>query len=387
MKKYPPLFFALALFLVPASYLYADSTEKHIARDGDRLHPGLSLSSYLILSISDSSRTVLLDPKAVSFDDSQDAAAYIDGDTISYVQSATKHRFILHADTISYIGFENRATDFRLDSSVSVAHFPLKDGDIVRDSWTGHVFHHGSMLLKRMTGVSTSRVETGWKLTDGTDTLRNATRLVWTLDMAYADTDSLDTSLPDSITSGLISDMQVEARDLLSERMVTGRSLWFTEDARYPVLTDSRVSRVITTVGAGKADTVPISMLSMYYPSSFQYSDTGELPPEKPTRANSGSEGSQCNEFGDETAPGLLTVGEPYVMDHTISITLSNKGGAAEATLTIFSDSGIRLAEPSAVTIGVVPQKYKVNIPAGWQGIILLRVDAGNESYTLNVII
>ncbi len=107
----------------------------HTPRDGDQLHPGISGSRSLILSVDDTTKTVIIDPQALSFNDSRDAYCYIDGDTISYVQSATKHRFLFRGGAISYIGFENRATNFSLDSAVSVARFPLLGGDTVTGKW------------------------------------------------------------------------------------------------------------------------------------------------------------------------------------------------------------------------------------------------------------
>ncbi|MDE5795372.1 MAG: hypothetical protein K2I08_11710, partial [Muribaculaceae bacterium] len=182
MRKRHRLLFLTAIVSAAAFSICAQLNTEHIARNGDILHPGLSFSPDLILSINDSTRTVLLDPDAVIFDSSLDAATYIDSDTISYVQSATKHRFIFRSDTLYYLGFENRATYFRLDSAVKVAHFPLKDGDTVHDKWAGNMLQYGSMILKRTVGTSSSHTESGWTLADGTDSVRNATRLRWTLD-------------------------------------------------------------------------------------------------------------------------------------------------------------------------------------------------------------
>lgn len=245
-------------------------------RDHDRLHPGLAASPSLIVSVNDSARTVLIDPQGVSFDESYDASPYIDGDTISYVQFATKHRFLLRGDTLSYIGYENRATDFRLDAPVSMAVFPLKDGASVRAGWSGHMLHNGSMILRHVRGTSVSSVEEGWTLTDGNDTVSDAKRLLWKLDMAYADPDSVTASMPDSVASEMISEMQVDVKVVLSERLLTERAMWFADDARYPVLTDSRVSRMILSEEGIPTDTVPVSMLAMHYAASCQYSDTGE---------------------------------------------------------------------------------------------------------------
>ncbi|MDE5813279.1 MAG: hypothetical protein K2H72_03245, partial [Muribaculaceae bacterium] len=167
MKRISQILFLSALASIAAFSTVAQSDAYHIPRDGDRLHPGIASSQSLILSVRDSARIILIDPAAVSFDGDSDAWTYIDSDTISYVQFATKHRFKLSGDTLSYIGYENRATDFRLDRPTTAAVFPLKDGDIVRDVWTGHMLRHGAMMLRHVKGESTDRVESGWTLNAG----------------------------------------------------------------------------------------------------------------------------------------------------------------------------------------------------------------------------
>ena len=330
---------------------------------------------------------MLLDPSAISFGDDLDACTYIDSDTISYVQFSTKHRFLLRGDTLSYIGYENRATDFHLDSPAIVACFPLEDGNVTRDVWTGHMLQYGTMMLKHVKGESGSIAERGWTLTDGTDTVRNAIRLRWTLDMAYADPDSVTSVMPDSVASGIISDMQVDVRAMLSERLLTERTMWFSEDARYPVLTDSRVSRVIHADGGASADTVPLSMLAIHYPVTFQYSDTGEdyiaLRPDGKESINPYGETGH-----DDTQHGTsLSVGEPEANGGVVTLTLSSPHGPATATVTLFTDSGMRLTEPMEVMLTPVPQAYTINTPAGWTGVVLLRVDSGDESYTRKTIL
>lgn len=329
---------------------------------------------------------MLIDPQAISFDDSYDASPYIDGDTISYVQFATKHRFLLRGDTLSYIGYENRATDFRLDSPAVAAAFPLTDGKSVSDVWSGHMLHYGSMVLRHVRGISASSIDGGWTLTDGTDTLRNAMRLLWRLDMAYADPDSVSAAMPDSVASEKISDIQVDVKAMLSERMLTERTMWLSADARYPVLTDSRVSRILLDEAGAPADTVPLSMLAMYYPAPFQYSDTGE---EITVRKQGKTQGGNTYDASDDGLPDTgttLSVGEPEVGERIISVTLSSPSGPVVATVTLFSDSGIMLTEPKSVIVGTVPQSHSVEAPSGWSGIMLLRVDTGEESYTRKII-
>ncbi|MDE6481148.1 MAG: hypothetical protein K2L45_12865 [Muribaculaceae bacterium] len=387
MKKKHIFLFLIAIISAAAFSIHAQQNDGHIARNGDILHPGLAYSPYLIISINDSTKTVTIDPDVVTFDSSLDAATYIDSDTISYVQFATKHRFLLQGDTLSYIGFENRATYFRLDSAVNAANFPLKDGGTVRDKWSGSLLQYGSMILKRTVGISSSRAEEGWKLTDGTDTLRNTVRLKWTLDMAYADPDSVNASMPDSITSDIISDMQVDVKAMLSERLLTERTIWFSEDARYPVLTDSRVSRIVLSERGESADTIPLSMLAIYYPPSFQYSDTGEdyvaeKPHAKDTDNTYGEYGQGDNDHGTS-----LKVGNPELSGNTIAFILSSPSGTRIATVTLFTDSGIRLTEPKEVAVGPVAQRYSLDVSAEWKGVLLMRVEAGEESYTRKVIL
>ncbi|MDE6380895.1 MAG: hypothetical protein K2L11_10510 [Muribaculaceae bacterium] len=387
MKKISRIFLLSAMASIAAFSTVAQSDAYHIPRDGDRLHPGLAESRSVILSVNDSARILLLDPSAVSFDGDSDAWTYIDTDTISYVQFATKHRFKLSGDTLSYIGYENRATDFRLDRPSTVAVFPLKDGDIVSDIWTGHMLRHGAMMLRHVKGESTGRVESGWTLTDGTDTIRNVTRLRWTLDMAYADPDSVTAAMPDSVASEIISELQVDVKAILSERLLTERSMWFSEDARYPILTDSRVSRVILGEGGAPADTVPLSTLAIHYPASFQHSDTGEeFTAMKP---KGGDHGNNYGEYGYDAqdSGSSLQIGEPEAGAGSVSITLCSTTGPTSATLTLFTDSGIRLAEPVMVTVGTVPQTCTVDFPAGWTGVLLIRVESGEESYTRKTII
>lgn len=385
MKKISKIFLLSSVIFTVATATGTQPSTDHTPRDGDRLHPGFANSGSLIRSVNDSSRTVLIDPSAVSFDEDLDAFAYIDTDTLSYVQSATKHRFVLRGDTLSYIGYENRAVDFRLDFPAVSAVFPLSDGMASTDEWTGHLFQYGTMMLKHVRGISSGEAQGGWTITDGTDTLRNAVRLRWTLDMAYADPDSVNAAMPDSVASGIISDMQVDVRSLLSERLLTERTMWFTGDARYPVLTDSRISRIVFNEGAS-ADTIPLTMLAMHYPVSFQRSDTGEdYMSQKP---DGKSNGNSYGEYWDEDDRGTsLKVGEPEPSGDAITITLSSPSGTSTATVTLFTDSGMRLTEPREVTLTNVPQQHTVNVPSGWTGVILLRVESGDESYTRKTII
>lgn len=386
MKRISRILIPAIATLAASSPTGARTAADHTPRDGDRLHPGFAAPNSLILFVDDSTKTVSIAPQAVAFDSGSDAYVYIYGDTVSYVQSATKHRFTLRGDTLSYIGHENRASDFRLDRPAQVALFPLNGRAVVRDGWSGHLLQYGSMALKHVSGESHSYVDKGWTLTDGTDSLHNVTRLVWTLDMSYFDPDSISISMPDSVASEWISEMQVDVQAVLSERLLTERAMWFAEDARYPVLTDSRVSRIMLGEGGTPTDTVPLSMLAMYYPVSWQRSDTGEDITDGNTR---GTDGGHTNDAYDDSSPdsgAALSVGEPKVSGDFVKVTLSSRSGTVYATVTLFSDSGIRLTEPVTVTVGTAPQDHSMEAPSGWSGVMLLRVDAGEESYTRKII-
>ncbi len=201
--------------------------------------------------------------------------------------------------------------------------------------------------------------------------------------MAYADTDNVDASMPDSVASSIISELSVNVHDALSERLVTERSLWFTEHARYPILTDTRVSRIILP-GHADADTVPVSLLAMYYPPSFQYSDTGEEPTAMPRRQP--RSGDNLTFDSGDIEESTLDIGEPSVSGSTLTVQLSSES-STEATLTLFSDSGMRLTDPVTVTVGPMPQSYAIPVPSGWSGVVLLRVETGDSSYTRKAII
>ena len=384
MKRYIPIILLTSIVYASIAVAYPRYDKNNIPRDGDRLHPGIAESETLIMSEIDSAKTVIIDPESITFDGSLDASYYIDGDTVSYVQFATKHRFLINGDTLSYIGYENRASDFHLDRPVRMAVFLMGEGDAFMEEWSGHLLQYGSMLLRHFKGISRSGVEAGWTITDGTDTLRNVTRLRWTLDMAYADPDSIDSAMPDSVASERISEMRVDVKALLSERLLTERTMWFSDDARYPVLTDSRVSRIILDEGGAPYDTVPMSMLAMHNPPSYQYSDTGEEI-EKPQ--NVGKTGGYDAGGGtDGGSPDLLKIGELETTEDLITITLSSRTESVKATLTLFSDTGIILTGPVEVTVGTVARPYNVPVPTGWNGVMLLRVDAGAESHTVKAI-
>ena len=385
MKRISKIFVLTATVFASLAVTFAKSPNAHIPRDGDILHPGFAASGSLILSVIDSAKTVHIDPEAVSFDSHADATPYIDGDTISYVQFATKYRFLLRGDTLSYLGYENRATDFRLDRPLNVSFLPLRDGCEVREKWSGRLLHHGSMLLRQVSGRSVSRTRNGWTLTDGTDTLRNVGCMEWTLDMAYADPDSVSPTMPDSVASQMISEMQVDVKAMLTERLLTERTIWFSEGTRYPVLTDSRVSRILLKNEEASADTVPLNSLAMHYPADFQSSDTGEEITVQ--KLNEDIQENRYGKYGYAISGPNVVLGDPEVRGNIINLTLSSHFGSIEANITLYSDTGLRLSEPMPVSLTPISGTYTVKVPDGWSGVILMRVDAGDESFTVKTII
>ncbi|MDE6018031.1 MAG: hypothetical protein K2G85_04360 [Muribaculaceae bacterium] len=385
MNRLPLLTLIPAAFCILAVSVYSQPDMSHTARHRDFLNPGLSSFPNFVISVNDSAKEIVIDPDVFIFDPSAEAAAYLNGDTISYVQSATKHRFILRSDTLSYSGFENRSTDFRLDTPVTVCIFPLLDGTETSATWTGKVKYGGSLMLKEITGTSSSRVNSGWSFTDGADTVRNATRLTWTLDMAYLDKEKVQVELPDSVISEMISDMKVEVEAAMAERLLTERALWFSESARYPILTESRVSRVIGNQGSAVADTVARSFLATYYPAENQYADTGEEPDSAPRKVR--ATGDNAPYLEEYTGSKRLSVGEPTATETAVSVTLSSYEGAVEGVLAIYTDSGIRIGEAMTIMIGPVPASYTIGLPSGSKGVFLLTVGTAEETHTRKVII
>lgn len=385
-----PLKLLIMISVVPAALSSAmnPTFTEHTPRDGDKLHQEAFRPSALIISVNDSTQEIILDSGSAIPSAICDVTTYVDGDTISYIQSATKHRFLLRGDTLLYLGYENRATDFHLDRPLRMALFPLTDGQEVIDSWKGYIHHHGSRLLKRMAGLSVSRVQNGHSIVDDTDTLSNLTKLSWTLDMSYADPDSVSLNDPDSVASDKISEMKIDVRTMMSERLLTDRKIWFSEDVRYPVLTETEVFRIRQNPDGEATDTVAFSGLACYYPAENQYYDTVE---EIVRKSSSGAprSGTYLSRYEDyENSVGnLITVGEPELNDLAVCIRLSSEVGSVEATVTLYSDSGMILSEPVRVTLDQASRNFKFPLPAGWKGVILLVADAGKVSYTKKIII
>lgn len=106
-------------------------------------------------------------------------------------------------------------------------------------------------------------------------------------------------------------------------------------------------------------------MSAMYYPAPWQYSDTGEeITVRKPGKTDDGHPyGTFADKYPDSGA--ILSVGEPEIIGNFVNVLLSSQSGPIEATVTLFSDSGIRLTEPFNVTVGTVPQSHTVEVPSG----------------------
>lgn len=383
------LVFWSLLSVASADGLTEDCSIAHIPRDGDCLHPcAVSPSNLLIASVNDTTKSIVLRQNSTFFDEDYDAALYMEGDTISYVQNATKHRFFLRNDTLYYLGYENRSTDFHIDRPISVVAFPFENGSTVTEKWTGHVLFHGSTLLKRMGGISKSLVEGGWRINDGTDTIHNATRLLWTLDMAYVDMDVTSTSSGDSINTVTISDLMMDMKTVLSERLLINRMIWFAENARYPVLTDTHVSRIIKKEEYETADTIPISLFAIHYPPFHQQMDTGEeyvTSGRTKTKQKDSSNGEFNTVIDDKSSS--LSAGSPEIRGDAINITLSSLEGTTDATITLYTDSGIQLSNSIPITMGPTVQTYTVTIPKDWKGVLLIAIDTGEESIIKKLVI
>lgn len=373
--------------IFPAVLCLADGgnmSAPHSPRDGDRLHPNISFSRQAIAIEDSASRMVGIVSALFSPDDNADAFVYVDGDTISYVQAATKHRFVAHGDTLAYIGYENRASEFRTAEPVDA--FSLDSGEVsFRRDWKATQSLHGRMLLKNARGTSHTSAERGWTLVCDGDTIRDVTYTKWTLDMAYLDTDSISAEMPDSVTPDNISDLELPPlRQLALERLMTQRELWTTGDARYPVLERSTVSLIRSDEDSTDCDTIPLSVFAMHYPADFQYADTGEQPVRnKP--ADTMRENMPWLHYG-ENIPGI-TVKEPTVAGDAINVAISSETEDTGISLTLYTDSGIRLSETIEVTNGAIPQTHSIPVPAGIKGVVILLIESTSGSTSRKIIL
>lgn len=390
MKRSPFFRIILAIsILIAASacfasgvYGYDDKTD-HTPRDFDHLNPAVSYSPHAITSIDCEKCIVSFIPDLFSTDNSGDVHVYADGDTISYVQFATKHRFLINSDTLSYIGFENRATQFSIDKPFTVLKLAPINGDTINTEWAGKVIAYGNTVLKATRGTSKSYSDYDWRLVTDKDSLNSVTRVVWDLDMEYINPDSIPAGIPDSIAAEAVSDLIVDIDRLKSERLLTRRILWFANNARYPALQQSSVSRILIRKGSDECDTIPVSQICMYYPAAWQYTDTGEEQPQQsPAYKSRGS--WQDSENKNET---ILYANEPITTGDIVTLTASSANGKTDATITLYSDSGLCLSEPVTITLTTIPSTVKIPVPLGWKGVLLIRIEANTYSLTRKVVV
>lgn len=379
-------FIPLILMVIPLAVFAADPVgegfSRHFPRDFEKLNPDVSFSPTAISLIDSSRRLVNFNPALFYSDPGNSAGIYICGDTVNYVQFATKHRFIQNSSEFAYLGFENRATRYSLNEPLPVMKFPPVENETAQANSSGSVTGYGGILLKLIKGRSTGNIISGWTLTDGNDTVRDAKCLVWELDTEYLDPDSVAGEWKDSISQESVSDYEVDVSRLLSERLLTRRMIWFTEDARYPVLQQSTVSRLVGRCSGTVCDTVPVSVLSMLYPPECQYADTGEGNIAKKTVSDENNNVPSPDNIGN-----TVEAGEPESSNGSVRIALSSKDGAIEATLTLYSDSGIRISDPVTVSLTAIPQTFCIPVPSGHKGILLIRIEAGEESLTRKTVV
>lgn len=387
MKRTTPISVIAAftsLMIVAGFVAYAESPisePMHSPHDDEALRPAVSFSRAAVQDTdSIEGKLISIIPGLFSADDSNGATIYIDGDTVSYVQFATKYKFLLSSDTLLYSGFENRSTSFSLDTPVAVMGLRLKDRDNFAEEWRGTVFTHGRNVLKRVKGVSKTVIDRGWTLKDGTDTISNVTLARWVLDMAYVDPDSISAESPDSIRPESVSDLIVPMERIMTERVLTERSIWFCDEARYPVLTLTSISQIKPSE-TGVCDTVPVSTLAMYYSPVYQQSDTGEEIARKKKQGNDNGETSPYS------ADSVADISEPTVTGNTVELTVSSPQGPGDLGISLFTDSGIRLGETVTVRAGTIPATVSLDIPEGYRGVILIHIDSPQGQTTRKVII
>lgn len=355
-------------------------------RDGDRLQPPLSRAAHAVGAVDTAGRSVRVDGEAFTSGNNAEVIIYQSGDTLFHVQDATRHICLLSSDTLSYLGFENRATSLVLDSPLTVLRYPLRGGDTFAEEWSGTVFHRGRTLLRKVVGRSASRIEKDWRIVEDGDTLPGATLLRWELGMSFAAPDSLDAELPDTVVSPSVSDLMLPSDKLLSESMLTLREVWFSPSARYPVLQRSGTFRVVSGKGT-PADTVPLSGLAIRYPADLQRMDTGEeFAPANPDEGGGEPLLTLCG--GDGPEGGFpVDLKNPEIGEGGITVTLASPNGSRQARMTLFSVSGIPLSETVTLEVGVIPQTYTIHAHAGTSGVVLLRVDAGDLSRTYKAVL
>lgn len=356
-----------------------DNFALHKPNDGDKLHPNVAYSQSAIGDVDAENRIVVFNAGLFSPSDDADAAVYISNDTLSYIQFATNYRFKIESDTLKYIGYENRAGKFSLD--VPAHAFIAGAGNVgsAASKWKGTHLHYGKQFLKHAEGESATSSESGWKLVGDNDTIKDATYVKWQFTLAYTERDSIGKEMPDSIANEYVSDFEVPIERVMTESLLTEREMWFTDAARYPILQRHRVYRLKDNENEA-CDTTLISQFSMYYPAAFQYSDTGEEPIKEKPRNITGNNGSDGKIYG-------VNVSEASAEGERISVTLSSQTGDTDLTLTLYSDSGIRLSTPTTIKAGAVPQKLTLPIPSGAKGVIILLIESDTASQSQKIIL
>lgn len=356
-----------------------DNFALHKPNDGDKLHPNVAYSQSAIGDVDAENRIVEFNAALFSPSDDADAAVYISNDTLSYIQFATNYRFKIESDTLKYIGYENRAGKFSLD----VPAHAFKDGSdnvgSATSKWKGTHLHYGKEFLKHAEGESATASESGWTLVADTDTVCDATYVKWKFTLAYTERDSIGKDMPDSIANEYVSDFEVPIERVMTESLLTEREMWFSDAARYPILQRHRVYRLKDNENE-ECDTTLISQFSMYYPPAFQYSDTGEEPIKEKPRNIADNHGYEGKIYG-------VDVSEASAEGEQISVTLSSKTGDTDLTLTLYTDSGIRLSTPTTVKAGAIPQKHTLPIPSGAKGVIILLIESDTGSQSQKIIL
>lgn len=358
-----------------------DIDEEHAPRDGDKLMPTVNFFDISSLNVDTIRRTVNF--SASLFEPTKDAVAsiYVNDDTLSFVQFSNKHIFHFDEDEILYHGYENRASDFKLAKPVRVGNINTKnEQDILSEKWRGVITLNGDELLKKAIGLSTSIIQKGWKLIEDTDSILDVTYLRWEMDLCYFDQDVINPEASDSVNSERVSDLYLSVSEIAGERLLTRRELWFSQEARYPVLLRSNLMRIKKTEG-GVCDTVCLSTFASHYPDEFQREDTGEEPPyvTRNTDSNKASRYFKENNSSDITG---ISIAEPSHQAGNINVVVSSKSGERELTLTLYSDSGIKISNPMVTTVGSIPQTMSIPVQSDAYKIVILFIesDTGTSS-------
>lgn len=362
----------------------SNDTGPHIPRDGDRLHPDVSFSPEAISKVDPNLKMVFFNRNQFSAMNDADMCVYLYEDTLSFIQFATKHLFSLKTDTLSYLGYENRASRFVIKNPIAVASLNSATSFIVNENLNGRLTFHGKDFLKQVKGTSSARIEDDWTICGDSDTIKHVVYGRWDMDMAYFDIDSIDSNAADSLMSQQVSDLLIPVRDMAKERVVTSREMWFAPDARYPVLQRS-LSFLIKTTDGEDCDTIPVSCFSSHYPMAFQRSDTGEeYVPDFSIRKMPDAKYTNLGLADDREG---LTISDAIAGKEHISVTISTESGEEDLNLTLYSDNGIRLSETISVRAQSLPQTIRIPRPQKSGGIVILFIESEAASICRKVIL